>query len=61
MTRGTTPTLHCDGDDLGMCPEWSVDYYEITASSVGRVRITNVERAPGWRSTTTEDYCPEHA
>lgn len=56
--RSHTPTLHCDAD-LD-CPEWSVDYYEITASTVDGVRITTTERAPGWLSTDGTDLCPEH-
>lgn len=58
MTRSSMPTLHCDYD--GLCDEWSIDYYEITAYSVGGTRITKAERAPGWVSGRSSDYCPEH-
>lgn len=58
--RGHTPTIHCDGDD-GFCGTWDVDHYESGASAVGDVRITDTERAPGWRSTDLTDLCPEHA
>ena len=57
--RATTPTLHCDAED-GFCGTWDVDYYAATANSVNGVPITEQERAPGWRSTDTADYCPDH-
>lgn len=58
--RGSTPTLHCDANE-GFCGTWDVDYYEATASTVNGVKITDKKRAPGWVSTKTSDYCPEHA
>jgi hypothetical protein len=58
--RGSTPTIHCDAED-GFCGAWDVDNYEATAYSVGGVRITQEQRAPGWVSTNLNDYCPEHA
>lgn len=58
--RSREAVVHCDHMD-GECGEWSFDYYEQTASTVGGVRITRAERAPGWRSTNLEDFCPRHA
>lgn len=58
MTRSSMPTLHCDYD--GLCDEWSIDYYEVLARSVGDTMITRSERAPGWLSDRLYDYCPEH-
>jgi hypothetical protein len=57
--RSTTPTIHCDADDMD-CGAWDVDYYKATASSVGGVKITREQRAPGWVTTKDADYCPEH-
>jgi hypothetical protein len=57
--RGQTPTLHCDAYD-GCCGNWDVDYYQATASTVNGVRITQQERAPGWKNSADEDLCPDH-
>jgi hypothetical protein len=57
--RADTPLLYCDGDD-GDCGAWDLDYYAQTATTVGDVRITLEERAPGWTSKGDSDYCPEH-
>lgn len=58
MSRGSEPTIYCDADG---CTQWWVDYYEANAAYVGGVRISPIERAPGWHCTDTADYCPEHA
>lgn len=60
--RGQTPTIHCDGDDrLGPCGAWDVDYYAASVTSVGGVRVTATQRAPGWLTTPEdEDFCPDH-
>lgn len=58
--RGTTPTLHCDGDD-GFCGAWDVDYYAATVSAIDGVPVTEEHRAPGWVSTNLDDFCAEHA
>lgn len=58
--RASTPTLNCDAED-GFCGAWDVDHYETGASAVDGVQITSTARAPGWRNTEAEDYCPEHA
>jgi hypothetical protein len=57
--RASEALLHCDGED-GFCGAWDLDYYAQTASSVGGVKITLTERAPGWTSVGDSDYCPEH-
>lgn len=57
--KGNTPTLHCDAETG--CDEWTVDYYEVTASNVDGVRITSHRRAPGWTSADDQDLCPKHA
>lgn len=58
--RGRTPTLHCDAED-GLCGTWDVDNYAADVSAVNGVRVSPIERAPGWRSTDLLDYCPDHA
>lgn len=57
--RDRTPTIHCDAED-GLCGSWDIDYWAIDTTSVNGVRVTESERAPGWRNTITTDYCPEH-
>jgi hypothetical protein len=54
--RSSSPTLHCDN-----CPNWSLDFYEQSASEVGGVRITAEHRAPGWGNTNLSDLCPDCA
>lgn len=60
MTRGRTPTLHCDGED-GDCGAWEVDYWGADVSSVNGIRVTRDNRAPGWVSTDSGDWCAEHS
>lgn len=57
--RATVPSIHCDWE-FG-CDTWDVDFYETNAHSVGAVRITEAQRAPGWSSCDHEDFCPQHA
>lgn len=57
--RGTAPILTCDAVD-GFCGEWEIDHYETGASSIGGVRLTSIERAPGWTSTEDGDFCRHH-
>jgi hypothetical protein len=56
--KGSAPIITCDHEDI--CDEWEIDHYETGASTVGGVRITRTERAPGWVNGD-EDFCPEHA
>ena len=56
--RASIPAIYCDYD--GLCDEWEVDYYKSCAYSVGSIRITETERAPGWLSDRLNDYCPNH-
>ena len=56
--KGMTPTLWCDHGDG--CDASTVDYYAATTLTVNGVPITAEQRAPGWRSTDDEDYCPKH-
>lgn len=58
--RYEAPMIQCDAED-GFCGAQTADYYEQTASGVDGVPITPTQRAPGWRSTDTEDHCPDHA
>ena len=58
--RGQTPTVHCDAED-GECGNWDVDFYAATATSVGGVRITSDQVAPGWSTSDDRDLCPKHA
>ncbi|MFJ9387763.1 hypothetical protein ACIRON_03015 [Nocardioides sp. NPDC101246] len=64
--RFRRPVVMCDAED-GECGEWEVDDYEGGVSSVTTFGpdstttiITATVRAPGWISTETADYCPEH-
>ena len=58
MSRATLPVMICDSEDG--CGEYVEDYYETCADSVGGIRITWTERAPGWYSADDEDFCPYH-
>lgn len=58
MTRSREPMLLCDGEDGG-CGASEHDYYEQSATTVGGVRITKTEPAPGWTTGPTGgDLCP---
>lgn len=57
--RADAALLYCDAEE-GFCGAWDLDYYAQTATTVGDVRITLQERAPGWTSVGDEDFCPEH-
>ena len=60
MSRGQLPILICDADD-GLCEEFATNFFAECAISVGGVRITQSERAPGWESDGDTDLCPECA
>lgn len=58
--RASVPSIHCD-DESG-CDAWEIDHYETCASTVGGVKITSEQPAPGWtRTPAGDDFCPEHA
>ena len=57
--KSREPIISCDGDD-GECGIWAMDYYARDVSTVNGVRMTRVERAPGWVSIDDDDFCPEH-
>jgi len=62
MSTGTMPIVLCD--DLDGCEEWSIDYHAQTADSVGGVRVTSEQPAPGWARGRIDglewDFCPAH-
>lgn len=59
MSRATAPVLICDLEDG--CDQWTADDYGMDVSAVNGVRVTSEHRSPGWLSTPSADYCPEHA
>lgn len=58
MSRYTAPEMRCDWEDG--CENTTPDFYEMTVDSVDGTRITAAGRAPGWFSTLSADYCPDH-
>lgn len=58
MTKGTTPVVMCDAEDV--CATWVVDYYTMGATTVNGVPCTPVPQ--GWTLTADGDHlCPEHS